>query len=61
MFLFPKRVNDEKRHRNRDARVSHIKRRPRVGVSNVQIEKEKIDYVSVQEAIGQIPQNPGEQ
>jgi len=54
-------MNDEKRHRNRDAGVSHIKRRPRVGVSNVQIEKEKIDYVSVQEAISQIPQNPGEQ
>jgi hypothetical protein len=54
-------VDDEKRHRNRDAGVRHIKRRPRIGVPNVQIEKEKIDHVSVQEAISQIPQNPSEQ
>jgi len=59
--LFPERVDDEKHHSNRDTGVRHIKRRPWVGVSNVQIEKEKIDHVSEQEAISQIPQNPGEQ
>jgi hypothetical protein len=60
-LLFSKGVDDEKHHRNGDAGVRHIKRRPRIGISNVQIEKKKIDHVSVQEAISQIPQNSGEQ
>jgi hypothetical protein len=54
-------VDDEKRHGNRDARVRHIKRWPRIGVANVQIEKEKIDHVAINEAICEIPQNPSEQ
>ena len=54
-------MDDEKRYRNRDAGVRHVKRWPGVGVPNVQIEEEKIDHVSVQEAISEIPQNPGEQ
>src|ERR1700758_2393502 len=40
-FLPLKRVDDEKRYRNRDAGVRHVKRRPGVGVRNVQIEEEK--------------------
>ena len=54
-------MDDEEDYRNRDARVRDIKGGPGIGVPNVQIEKEKIDHVSVQEAISQIPQNPGEQ
>ena len=54
-------MDNEKRHRDRDTGVRHIKRGPGISISNVQIEKEKIDHVPVQEAIGQIPQNPCEQ
>ena len=60
-LALPKRVDDEKHHRNRDAGVRHVKRRPGIGVLNVQIEKKKVDHVSVQEAIGEIPQNPSKQ
>jgi len=60
-LLFPKGVDDEKHHRNGDAGVRDVKCRPRIGISDVQIEKQKIDHVSVQKAISQIPQNPGEQ
>jgi hypothetical protein len=50
-FLLPKGVNNKEHYRDRDARVGYIKGRPRIGVSNVQIEKEKIDHVPIKEAI----------
>ena len=59
MFLFPKRVNDKQHYRNGDARIGNVKRRPGIGVANVQIKKKKIDYVSVKQAICQISQNTG--
>src|SRR5581483_693965 len=51
-----KRLHHKKRNGNRDARVRYIKCRPRIGVANVQIEKEKIDHVPVKKAIGEVPQ-----
>src|SRR5919106_5219776 len=60
-FLLPKRVNDKQHHRNRDARISDVKRRPGIGVADMQIKEEKIDHVSVKQAICQISQNPGKE
>src|SRR5678815_3875653 len=60
-FLLPKRMNDKQRYRNRDARIGDVKRRPRIGVADVQIKKEKVDHVSVKQAICQISQNPGKE
>jgi len=54
-------VNNEKRYRDRDARVGYVERGPGIGVSNVQIEQKKIDHVSVEKPISEISQNPGEQ
>ena len=51
-FLFPERVNDKQDNRNRDTRIGDVKRRPGIGVADVQIEKEKVDHVSVKQAIG---------
>ena len=46
---------------NGDARIGDVKRRPGIGEADVQIKKEKIDYVSVKQAICQISQNPGKE
>jgi hypothetical protein len=50
-------VNDKQDYRNRDTRIGDIKRRPWVGVADVQIKKEKVDHVSVKQAICEISQN----
>jgi hypothetical protein len=60
-LLSPKGVNDKEHYCNRDAGVGYIKGRPRIGVPNVQIEKEKIDHVRIKEAIGQITQYASKQ
>jgi hypothetical protein len=57
MFLFPEGVNDKQHYGNRDARVCDVKRRPGIGVPDVQVKKEKIDHVPIQEAISEIAQN----
>jgi hypothetical protein len=56
-FLLPKRVNDKQHYRHRDTRISDVKRRPGIGVADVEIEKEKIDHMSIEQAICQISQN----
>ena len=60
-FLLPKRVNDKQHYRNRDARIGDVKRGPGIGVANVQIKKEKVDHMSVKQAICQISQDPGKE
>jgi hypothetical protein len=50
-------VDDEKAYCNRDARVGDIKGGPGIGVPNVEIEKEKIDHMSIKKSIGQVTQN----
>ena len=54
-------MNDKQHHRNRDARIGDIKRRPGIGVADVQIKKEKVDHVPVKQAICQISQNAGKE
>ncbi len=54
-------MNDKQHYRNRDARIGDVKRRPRIGVADVQIKKEKVDHVSVKQAICQISQNAGKE
>ena len=60
-LLFPKRVNDKQDYRNRDTGIGDVKRRPRIGVTDVQIKKEEVDHVSVKQAICQISQNAGKE
>src|SRR5205823_14567639 len=57
-LLLPKRMNDEQYHCNRDAGVGDIECRPGMRIGNVQIEKEKIDHVSVKKAISKISHDP---
>src|SRR5262245_52048456 len=54
-------MNDKQHYRNRDARIGNVKRRPGIGVADVQIKKEKVDHMSVKQAICQISQNTGKQ
>jgi hypothetical protein len=53
-------MNNKQHHRHRDAGVGNIKGRPGMRIGDVQIEKEKIDHVSVKKAIGKISQDSGE-
>ena len=50
-------MNDKQDYRNRDTRIGDVKRRPGIGVADVQIKKEEVDHVSVKQAICQISQN----
>jgi hypothetical protein len=54
-------VNDKQDYRNRDTRIGDVKRRPGIGVADVQIKKEEVDHVSVKQAICQISQNAGKE
>jgi len=54
-------MNDEENHSNRDTRISDIECGPGMRVRNVQIEKKKIDHMSIKKAIGKISQDAGEQ
>jgi len=60
-LMSPEGVNDKEHYCNRDAGVGHIKGRPRIGVPNVEIEKEKIDYVTIEQPISEITQNASKQ
>jgi hypothetical protein len=52
-------MDNEEHDRNRDARIGDVKRRPRIGVADMQIKKKKVDHVSVEQAICQISQDAG--
>ena len=54
-------MENKQHYRDRNAGVGHVKCRPGIGVSNVQIEKEKIDHVPVKQAISQVAQNASKQ
>jgi hypothetical protein len=54
-------MNDKTNHRDGNAGISDIERRPGMSERNMQIEEKKIDDVSVEKAIGKIPQDAGEQ
>ncbi len=56
----PKRLDHEAEDRHANARVRHIESRPRMREGHVQIEEQKIDYVTVQKPIGQVSHHPRE-
>ena len=43
-----------------DARVGHVKGRPGIGEADVEIKEQKIDDMTVEEAVGQVAENTGE-
>ena len=56
---FPgKRMYYKTDHRDGDARIGDVEGRPWMRVRNVQIEKEKIDHVAMEQTIGKISQDP---
>ena len=54
-------MNDEKEDRDANAGIRHVESRPGMSQRDVQIEQQKINDVAVQQPIGQIPKNPGEE
>jgi len=54
-------MNDKTNHRDRNAGISDIERRPGMSKGNMQIEEKKIDNMSVEKAVGKISKNAGEQ
>jgi hypothetical protein len=54
-------MDDEEDNRYADAGIGHVKGRPGMGVGNVKIEKEEIDYVPVEQAISQISKYSSQQ
>ena len=54
-------VDDEAENRNANAGVSDVKGRPGMSEGNVQVEEEKVGYVSMPKAIGKVTENAREQ
>ena len=54
-------MNNKKHDGNGDAGIGDIEGRPGMGEPNMQIEKKKIDHVTVKKTIGEISQNAGKQ
>ena len=54
-------MNDETENRDTDTGVGYIKGRPGMGEGDVQIEKKKVDNMTVQQTIGEIAENAGEE
>ena len=57
----PKRMNDETDHCYANTRIGQIKGRPGMSQRHVQIEQQKIDYVTVKQPISQIAEHTREQ
>jgi hypothetical protein len=53
-------VDDKADDRDGDGRIGYVEGRPWIGITNMQIDQEKIDDVTVPKSIGQISQNPGQ-
>ena len=61
-FLFlSKRMNDEENDSDADAGIGHVECRPRARERHMQIEQQKINHVSVKQAVSQISEHAGEQ
>ena len=54
-------MNDETENRDTNTRVRHIKGGPGIRVRHVQIENQKIDDMTVQQPVGEISEDSGEQ
>jgi hypothetical protein len=60
-LLLSKRMNDKTNDRDTNTRIGDIERRPWMRVGKVEIEKKKIDDVSVKKAISKVSQDTSEQ
>jgi len=58
--LPPERVNQETTHGDANTGIGDIECRPGISQGNVEIEEKEIDHVTVDESIGQVPQDTGE-
>ena len=54
-------MNDKEDDRDADTGISHVECRPRTRERHVQIKQQKIDDVTVKQAISEIPEHAGEQ
>lgn len=61
LFRLLERMNDEADHGDADAGVGHVKRGPRVRERDVQIEEQEIDDMTVQETIGEVSHDAGQE
>src|ERR1041385_5701070 len=52
-------INHEADDRDADAGIGDVEGRPRVGEAHVQVKKEEIDDVAVEEAVGEIAEHAG--
>ena len=50
-------MNDKQHHGNRDAGIRYVEGWPGIRVAYVQIEKEKINHVTIENAVGKISQD----
>src|SRR5205085_11834804 len=60
-LLRPKRMNNEENDGDANAGIGDVEGRPGMGEGHVQIEEQKIDYVPVKQAIGEIPKHAPKQ
>jgi hypothetical protein len=54
-------MNDETGNRDTNAGVGYIERRPRIGERDVEIEEEEINDVTMEQTVGQIPNDSGQE
>ena len=54
-------MNDKEDDRDADTGISHVECRPRTRQWHMQIEQQKINHVSVKQAVSQISEHAGEQ
>ncbi len=59
-FALAERMHDEADHCDADAGVGDVKGRPGIREGDVQIEKQKVDHMPVQQAVGEIAHHAGE-
>jgi hypothetical protein len=61
LLLLLKRMNNEENDCDADTGIGHVERRPRMREWHMQIEEQKIDHMSVKQAVGQISEHTREQ
>ena len=54
-------MDDEEDDRDADAGIGNVERGPWMRERHVQIEEREIDHVTVEESVGQVAHNSGEQ
>jgi len=54
-------MNDEENDGDADRGIGHVERRPGMREGHMQVEEQKIDHVTVKQAVSEIPEHAGEQ